>query len=94
MQFLVSIEFTGPELSSEELEALREAEADRARQLAELGVLVKLWRTPDRWANWGVWSAPDTITLFEYIDSLPLRRYATVTTYPLAPHPSDPAGRF
>lgn len=72
--------------------ALTEAEAARARELADAGTLVKLWRIPGQRANWGVWSTPDADALHEALCSLPLWPWAEVTVHPLARHPNDPAG--
>lgn len=91
MEFLLNIEFTTPaSLKESELDLLRKQESARAKQLAEMGVLVRLWRVPGKWANWGLWRADDAQELSSFVDSLPLRRYAAVTVHPLEPHPSDP----
>jgi muconolactone delta-isomerase len=91
VEFLLNIEFVTPEgLALEELDLLRRRESERARELAELGVLIRLWRVPGKWANWGLWRAQDVDALWSFVDSLPLRQYASVVVHPLEPHPSDP----
>ena len=82
-----------PESSDEQTRAgLTAAEAARARELADAGTLVKLWRIPGQRANWGLWSAPDADVLHEALCSLPLWPWAEVTVHPLARHPNDPTG--
>ncbi|HEV2274207.1 MAG TPA: muconolactone Delta-isomerase family protein [Acidobacteriaceae bacterium] len=94
MEFLVQIEITGRlEGDADSQRELRERESQRARELAETGMLVRLWRIPGRWANWGIWNAKSTDELHAALTSLPLFPYATVTVHALASHPSDPAAR-
>jgi muconolactone D-isomerase len=90
MEFLVHMEVTpiseGPEAEA----ALREREAVRARELADAGFLLRLWRVPDKRENWGIWSAKDADELQETFSSLPLFPYLVITVHPLALHPNDP----
>jgi muconolactone delta-isomerase len=69
---------------------LREQEAARSRELAQQGVLLRLWRVPGRRANWGIWRAEDCDQLHTAFVSLPLFSYLTITVHPLASHPNDP----
>ena len=78
---------TGDESRKREL---IEDEAARARQLGELGTIVRLWRVPGRWANVGIWQAADATALHDAISSLPLFPWIEVDVEPLARHPSDP----
>lgn len=91
MEFLVKIDIAlPPGMDTEAEAALRSAERSRAEELAEAGVLQRLWRVPGAWANWGLWSADDEAGLTAALDSLPLRPYMTVAINVLEPHPSDP----
>jgi muconolactone delta-isomerase len=87
MEFLVHMEVTARIESGNELLA---KEAERSRQLAEAGVLRRLWRVPGRRANWGIWAASSTDELHAALVSLPLFPYLNITVHPLASHPNDP----
>jgi muconolactone delta-isomerase len=87
MEFLVHMEVVGP---SEAVGALLDAEEKRAKELAALGILRRLWRIPGRRANWGIWIASDVDELHNAIASLPLYPHLSVTVHPLALHPNDP----
>jgi muconolactone D-isomerase len=90
MEFLVHME-VGPIAGGPEAEkALREQEANRSRELAETGLLRRLWRVPGRRENWGIWHAHDADRLHEALVSLPLFPYLKITVHPLASHPNDP----
>jgi muconolactone D-isomerase len=94
MEFLVEIEVRyPPDGDPARKAALIEAEGKRARELAAEGRIRRLWRIPGRWANVGLWEAPDANELHKAIASLPLYPWLDVTVRPLALHPSDPAGR-
>jgi muconolactone delta-isomerase len=90
MDFLVHMEVTHVESSSEKWAALVDQEAKQARELAAAGVLRRLWRVPGRRANWGIWVAATADELHAAIASLPLFPYLSVTVHPLASHPNDP----
>jgi len=91
VEFLVSMEVNIPhEVPAAEQDRLRAAEAQRAHELALCGVLVRLWRTPGRRANWGLWRCKDASELHTAISSLPLFPYLDVHVTPLAQHPNDP----
>ena len=93
MEFLVYIEIgLDPSLPANEREAILAAEAERARELAEAGHIVRLWRLPGRRANWGLWCASDATELHEFLSSLPLWPHMEVEVIPLALHPNDPEG--
>jgi muconolactone D-isomerase len=66
------------------------AEAARAVELAEAGILRRIWRVPGQWANWGLWEAPDATALHEALQSLPFFPWLEITVHPLAQHPNDP----
>jgi muconolactone delta-isomerase len=87
MDFLVQMEVVAQIDSGDEL---LKKEAERARQLAEAGILRRLWRVPGRRANWGIWVAQTTDELHAALASLPLFPYLSITVHPLASHPNDP----
>jgi len=91
MDFLVYME-VGRIDGEEQEKQLREKEAARSRELAEQGILLRLWRVPGRRANWGIWRANDCDQLHDAFVSLPLFQYLTITVHPLASHPNDPGG--
>lgn len=92
MEFLVAMEVTLPvELSAQDQDRLRNAEADRAAELARSGTLVRLWRLPGRRANWGLWQAADATELHTALSSLPMFPHLDIRVTPLASHPNDPA---
>lgn len=91
MEFLVRITVEWPPDGDDELkQRLVRAEAERARELTEAGVIRRMWRVPGRWANVGVWEAPDASTLHDAIASLPFFPWLYTEVEPLAKHPSDP----
>ena len=91
MEFLVSIEIQWPpDGDPEEKERLFAAELARGQELARRGVMKRLWRVPGRWANWGLWEAPDASALHAALTSLPLWPWMSVQVHPLAEHPNDP----
>ncbi len=92
MEFLVSIKI-GPVSGNEDSATkLYAAESIRAKELADLGIIRRLWRVPGQKANWGLWEAQDATALHEAISSLPLYPYMDVEVHPLARHSSDPLG--
>ena len=86
-EFLIEIEIKLPHTVANELrERLIAAEGIRGRELADQGVIRAIWRTPGRFANCGIWSAPDATTLHTAIASLPLFQFLDVHVTPLARH--------
>lgn len=90
MDFLVHMEISGDLGTAEQESALRNQEAERARQLGTRGVLRRLWRIPERRANWGIWTVATSDELHQALATLPLFPYLNITIHPLAPHPNDP----
>src|ERR1700748_3541433 len=91
IEFLVRIDIEVPShLPEHESCALTQREAERARELAAAGRLIRLWRVPGRRANIGLWSATDATELHEALASLPMYPYMRIQVEPLARHPSDP----
>jgi muconolactone delta-isomerase len=70
------------------------AEAERAKELADQGDLLRLWKLPGEGRALGLWRAGDAAEMAAIVASLPLERAAWMTTVttPLTKHPSDPAG--
>jgi|AntAceMinimDraft_11_1070367.scaffolds.fasta_scaffold10099_2 muconolactone D-isomerase len=91
MLFLVRIDIDVPaSVSVDRVKELTEAERQRAAELAAAGSLQRLWRDPTRWANWGLWDAPDEVALLATIGTLPLRPFMTLAVHPVTNHSSDP----
>lgn len=91
MDFLVEIDVRlPPDFNEARKDDLIRREAERAKELAALGVIYRLWRIPGRWSNVGIWRAESATELHEVIASLPLYSWLRVTVTPLAAHPSDP----
>ncbi|MBB5632761.1 muconolactone D-isomerase [Cryobacterium mesophilum] len=91
MEFLVRMKVAFPgEMPESDRAELRKREAERASELASVGVLVRLWRVPGESANWGIWAAADATALHESLTSLPMFPYISAKVYPLARHPNDP----
>jgi muconolactone delta-isomerase len=74
----------------ERVEATTVREADRARELAGQGHLLRLWMLPGQGRALGLWRARDAAEMQTILASLPLDAWLIVQTTPLTPHPSDP----
>jgi muconolactone delta-isomerase len=72
------------------VEATEASEAGRARELAGLGNLRRLWLLSGEGRALGLWWASDAGGMEAILDSLPLREWSEVETIGLAPHPNDP----
>jgi muconolactone D-isomerase len=91
VEFLVHIEVLWPpDADPDEKARLIAAEGARARELIAEGRIRRLWRIPGRWANYGLWEAPDATVLHAALSSLPLSPWCDIEVEPLATHPSDP----
>jgi muconolactone D-isomerase len=94
VEFLTTMTTHVPEGTLEkEVDSTKEREAVRARELAALGHLLRLWRPPVRpgeWKTLGLWSAENESQLQELLASMPLHVWMTVEVTPLMPHPNDP----
>jgi muconolactone delta-isomerase len=86
--FTTSIPPGTPGQTVEDTEA---REAQRAKELAGQGHLLRLWRLPGESRSLGLWSAGDPAEMQAILASLPLNPWMTDETTPLTPHPSDPA---
>jgi muconolactone delta-isomerase len=92
-EFLTTFTITVPEGTPDQLVADTQArEARRAKELAEQGHLLRLWRLPAGGPEaLGLWRAGDATEMQAIVESLPLNAWMTVETTPLTSHPSDPA---
>src|SRR6185295_4400521 len=90
LEFLVEMQVGWPpDGDPEQKKMLIEGEHKRAVELAKAGILKRLWRVPGRWANFGLWEAPDATELHKAISSLPFYPWLDVKVHPLAKHPND-----
>jgi muconolactone delta-isomerase len=96
VEFLTTFEVTFPASASEqEVADIKAREADRTRELAEQGHLVRLWMLPPAPSTWralGLWRAEDGAAVQALLKSLPMDKWMTTETTPLTKHPNDPAG--
>lgn len=91
MEWLVHVRIKVPATASPDEVATRtQGEADRAAEMSADGHIIRLWRIPGEWANWGLWSAADATELHGLLSTLPLHVWADVEVHPLARHPLDP----
>ena len=86
--FTISIPAGKPSQDVDDTEA---REAQRAKELAGQGHLLRLWRLPGKSRALGLWNAGDPAEMQAILTSLPLDPWMTVETTPLTRHPSDPA---
>jgi muconolactone delta-isomerase len=68
-----------------------DVEAQRARELAGQGHVLRLWTLSGQGRALSLWEAGDTAGMQPAPASLPLDAWTSVETTPLSPHPSDPA---
>jgi muconolactone delta-isomerase len=90
-EFLTTFTVTVPsDTPGTEVDAVEARGADRAKELAERGELLRLWTLSGEGRALGLWRAHDGKDLEAMVHSLPLRGWSDVETVPLSPHPSDP----
>lgn len=92
MEFLVNITLRWSENMDPDLkERIIKEERAHAGELAKQGHLVRMWRVPGRFQNWGLWRARNATELHEVISSLPAFPWMiNVDVHPLAKHAVDP----
>ena len=92
MEFLVNIKLRWSDDMDPALkEKVTRDERAHAAELAKQGHLVRMWRVPGRFENWGIWQAADSAELHEIIISLPANPWMhDIVVLPLARHPVDP----
>ena len=95
MEYLVTMTTHVPDGTPEgKVDEIRAREAERSRELAIEGHLLRLWRPPlqpGEWRTLGLFAADDNAQLEEVLASMPLRVWRTDDVTPLSPHPNDPA---
>lgn len=94
-EFLTTLTITVPNSTpATVVDRLLAGEAERARELAEHGRLLRLWTLPQdspaQRRTLGLWSARDGADLTATLESLPLHVWMSVETTPLTAHPNDP----
>jgi len=93
-EFLTTFTVTVTEGTTEQVVADTMArEAQRAKELAGQGHLLRLWRCPAGGGPdaLGLWRASDSAELRAMLESLPMDPWMTEEITPLTSHPSDPA---
>jgi muconolactone delta-isomerase len=93
-EFLTSFAITVPDgTPAETVDDITGREAQRARELAGQGHLLRLWALPagpGEWRALGLWQAKDLAEMQTILELLPVYPWTTLDTTPLSPHPSDP----
>jgi muconolactone delta-isomerase len=91
-EFLTTFVISVPEgTTGQTVDDTEAREAQRAKELAGQGYLLRLWRLPGQSRALGLWNARNTAEMQAILKSLPLDPWMTVETTPLSGHPSDPA---
>jgi muconolactone delta-isomerase len=91
-EFLTTFTISVPEgTAAQAVDDTEAREAWRAKELAEQGHLLRLWRLPSRSRALGLWNAGSPAEMQAILKSLPMDPWMTVETTPLSRHPSDPA---
>jgi muconolactone delta-isomerase len=91
-EFLTTFTLTiPPKTPSASVDAADAGEAERTRELAGHGQLLRLWKLPADGQAIGLWLAHGADEMQAILASLPLSPWLNVETIQLGPHPSDPA---
>jgi muconolactone delta-isomerase len=91
-EFLITFAISVPEGTPRPAVENTEArEAQRVKELAGQGQVLRLWALPGAGRALGLWRARDAAEMQAILKSLPLDAWMTVETTPLTEHPSDPA---
>jgi len=86
--FIVTVPAGTPDRAVDDAKA---REAERTRELAKQGHLIRLWTLPGQGQALGLWRAADAAEMRAIVETLPLNAWMTTEITPLAQHPSDPA---
>jgi muconolactone delta-isomerase len=96
-EFLITMTVSAPVgIPPQQVDDALSREAQRARELAAQGRLVRLWSLPAEpgiFRALGLWQAGSSAEIAAIVAALPLRPWMVVETIPLTSHPNDPAGR-
>jgi muconolactone D-isomerase len=91
MQFLLNIDVSiPPDMPQKDKDSLRQRENDRATQLIEQGVMIRIWRVVGRVANFSLWRADSLEQLHEALMSMPMFPYMKIDVTPVIDHPVTP----
>ena len=91
-EFLTTFTIRIPEgTSGQAVDDTEAREAQRAKELAGQGHLLRLWRLPGPSRALGLWNAGNPAEMQAILKSLPMDPWMTIETTPLSRHPSDPA---
>ena len=91
-EFLTTFTISIPEgTPSQTVDGTEAREAQRTKELAAQGHLLRLWRLPGGSRALGLWAARDRAEMQAILKSLPMDPWMAVETTPLTRHPSDPA---
>jgi muconolactone delta-isomerase len=94
MEYLVTMTTLVPDGTTEEtVQEIRSREADRVRELATQGHVLRLWRPPlqpGEWRSLGLFAAGDEIELEDVLASMPLRVWRSDEVVALSAHPNEP----
>jgi len=95
-EFLVHMQFRFPQSLWDDptrMQALYTREGKRAAELAQAGLLKRVWRIPGRTAHISLWEAADATALHEALMSWPMWGYMhDIEVTPLAAKHNDPSG--
>ena len=86
--FIVTVPAGTPDRAVDDAKA---REAERTRELAKQGHLIRLWTLPGQGQALGLWRAADAAEMRAIVETLRLNAWMTTEITPLAQHPSDPA---
>ena len=91
-EFLTKWDLVVPDgTPTEAVDALAVREAQRARNLARQGHLLRLWGLSGQGRALGLWRAGDLAELHALLESLPMNAWLRTQATPLTPHPNDPS---
>ena len=90
-EFLVTFTTAIPDgMPAQLVQERNEQESEAAGQLAERGILERLWKVPRTGQALGLYRAPNAVELQAILAALPLAEWLRIETVQLDPHPSDP----